>query len=290
MAPTSADPSGAREWAGRMIQWNPARATVKRVVHAGAGVRGRWLEQRGQVPAIAHLYAAGSPKAGSQWMKALFDHPVVRAHTGLFTLPQLDYQQNPARGFPPGTFVPGLYLSHEEYLQIPHRHPHRLVYMFRDPRDLLVSGYHSTVRTHRKVHLPELERFRDEVRALPFDEGLLRLIRKAAPRLREIETWVGREGPEVATFRLEEVDAEPRTEVDRMLRHAGVVLTATELEAVLADVSRDALQARDLARRGDGQSHYRVRRETFRDVFGPEHHAAVAEVVPGLVERLGYPT
>ena len=30
-------------------------------------------------------------------------------------------------------------------------------------------------------------------------------------------------------------------------------------------------------------------RKTFRDVFQPEHYAALEELVPGLVARLGYP-
>lgn len=288
MAAVSSPISPAREWAAQTIQWNPARAAVKRVVHAGARVRGSWLEQRGRVPAIANIFAAGSPKAGSQWMKALFDHPVVRARTGLFTLPQLDYQEDPGRGFPTGTFVPGLYFSFDEYLQIPHRHPHRLVYMFRDPRDLLVSGYHSTVRTHRKVHIPELEEMRQRVREMPFDQGLRYLIGRAAPRLREIESWIDVDRPEVATFRLEEVAAEPQLQVDRMLRHCGVGLTDAELDRLLRDVSRESLQARDLAQRGDGESHYRLRQDSWREVFKPEHHEALEQAAPGLVARLGY--
>lgn len=289
-APTPAPlPSGPRAWATRAIQWNPARANVKRAVHLAARARGAALVRRNALPPIANIYAASSPKAGSQWLKALFDHPVVRRHTGLFTLPQLDYQARPDRTFPLGTFVPGVYASYPEYRRIRHRAAYRTVYLFRDPRDLVVSGYHSAVATHRKVHKREVEELRDRIRSLPFDEGLLLLIRDAAPRLREIETWVGVDDPMVATFRLEDVSADPRGEVDRMLRHCGVQLTPAELEEVLGDVSREALQARDLAERGDGQSHYRVHRESFRDVLKPEHHRAIEEIVPGLVQRLGYP-
>jgi hypothetical protein len=272
------------------VQWNPARTAIKRGVHGYAAARGRGLQLTGRVPEIGNIFAASSPKAGSQWMKALFDHPVVREHTGLFTLPQLDYQLMPHHRFPAGTFVPGIYASYPEFREIPKPRPRRVVYMFRDPRDLVVSGYYSAVKTHRVTHLEEVERVRDEIRALPFDEGLLLLIKDAAPRLREIETWVGVEDPDVATFRLEDVNADPRTWVAQMLKHCGVALSADELETVLQDVSRDALQARDLAQREAGsESHYRVDRKTFRDVFKPEHHAALEEIVPGLAQRLGYP-
>jgi hypothetical protein len=68
------------------------------------------------------------------------------------------------------------------------------------------------------------------------------------------------------------------------------VLSDPELTQVLAETSREALQRKDLATRKPGsESHYRVRRQGFRELFGPEHYAAVEDVVPGLVTQLGYP-
>ncbi|QIX25479.1 sulfotransferase domain-containing protein [Nocardioides sp. JQ2195] len=277
----------AREWATRAVQWDPARNTIKRAVHVGARARGVRLERSGRVPAIANIYAAGSPKAGSQWMKALFDHPVVRRHTGLFTLPQLDYQLKPSKPFPAATFVPGLYFSHDEYLTMTHRHPHRLVYMFRDPRDLFVSGYFSAIGTHRPV--AGYESWREELRAMPVEEGLLEIIRLGGSRLQEMATWEGVSDPDVATFRLEEVQRDPRATVAAIFKHCEIDLAPDELETVLTDVSREALQVKDLAQRAEGsESHYRVDRTTFRDLFTDEHHAAVDALAPGLAARLGY--
>ncbi|HEX2896093.1 MAG TPA: sulfotransferase domain-containing protein [Marmoricola sp.] len=286
---TDASPDARfRDWATRVVQWDPARNALKRGAHRYAAARGRLLELRDAVPEIGNIYAASSPKAGSQWMKALFDHPVVRAHTGLFTLPQLDYQLE-RRTFPPGTFVPGVYTSYPEFQALRAPRPHRVVYMFRDPRDLIVSGYYAAVETHRPTHLAEVERFRREIRALPLDAGLLALIRAAAPRLYEIESWIGVRDEAVATFRLEDIEADPERWVVRMLDHCGVRLSADELARLLGDVSRSALQERDLAQREAGaESHYRVDQKGFRELFGPEHHQALDEVAPGLVERLGY--
>ena len=281
---------GPREWATRVVQWNTARNTIKYGVHGYAAARGRWIEARGRSPEVGNIFAASSPKAGSQWMKALFDHPVIREHTGLFTLPQLDYQATPDKVFPAGTFVPGVYCSYQEYLAMPKTRPRRVVYMLRDPRDLIVSGYYSAVKTHRKLNDPELEIYRDKLRAMTFDDALCDLIEAAAPRLHEAASWADADDPDVATFRLEEVSDDPRVQVDRMLRHCGVDLSPAELETVLMDVSRDALQAKDLATRKDGaESHYRVDRKTFRDVFKPQHYEAMDRVAPGLAETMGYP-
>jgi hypothetical protein len=280
----------AREWAIRAVTWGPARVMLKRQAHTYARARGFMLERTGRVPEIANIYAASSPKAGSQWMRALLDHPVVRAHTGLYAVPQLDYQEHPEKGFPAGVFVPGFYVRYDEYQRVPHRYPHRCVYMFRDPRDLVVSGYYSAVKTHQNTYDDDVERTRDEIRALPFDEGLVRLIEDSAARLQDIGTWVGVEDPNVAFFKLEDVSADERSSVIRMLEHCGVVLSDDELESVMQDVSRESLQSKDLARRAPGsESHYRVDRRTFRDVFKPEHYEAIERVVPGLVSRLGYP-
>ncbi|KQY56945.1 MULTISPECIES: sulfotransferase domain-containing protein [unclassified Nocardioides] len=277
-----------REWATRAVQWDPARNTIKRGVHLAARARGVRLERSGRVPAIANLYAAGSPKAGSQWMKALLDHPVVRRHTGLFTLPQLDYQLKPSKPFPAGTFVPGLYFSHDEYLAMTHRHPYRLIYMFRDPRDLFVSGYFSAIGTHRPV--AGYEDFREDLRSKPIEEGLLEVIRLGGSRLLEMATWLDVDDPNVATFKLEEVSADARTNLSAIFKHCEIDLTPDEFETVLSDVSREALQVKDLAQRDAGsESHYRLDRKTFRDLFNEEHYAAVEALSPGLAERLGYP-
>lgn len=281
---------GPRAWAASAVQWDPARNGIKYGVHGYASLRGRWYQRTGKVPPIANIFTASSPKGGSQWMKALFDHPVVRRHTGLLTLPQLDYQQTPDRVFPAATYVPGLYCSYEEYVRMPKPFPHRVVYMFRDPRDLLVSGYYSAVNTHRKTHLQEIEDLRDRLRAMSFDDALLELIKSNEVRLLETASWASADDAAVATFRLEDVSADPRTEVPRILEHCGVSCSVDELEIVLNDVSRDSLQAKDLAQRPDGsESHYRVDRKTFRDVFQPQHYEAMDSILPGLARRMGYP-
>jgi hypothetical protein len=279
----------ARDWVARSVQWDPARTAVKHGVHAFAGLRGRRLQRTGTLPTIANLYTASSPKAGSQWMKALFDHPLVKSRTGLLTLPQLDYQSRPTSPFPAGTFVPGIYCSYEEFLRHPQRGDHRVVYMFRDPRDIVVSGYYAAVLTHRKTHLKEVEALRAQIRSLPFDQGLLLLIQSSVDRLREIESWVDVDDPAVASFRLEDVAADPRESVVRMLKHCSVALPRDELEIVLSQVSRESLQFQDLAQREPGsESHYRVRQQGFDEVFKPQHHEAIERIVPGLPQRLGY--
>ncbi|HET7735954.1 MAG TPA: sulfotransferase domain-containing protein [Nocardioidaceae bacterium] len=279
-----------RDAAITSVNWPPARTTIKRGAHAAARVRGRYLDARGALPEVANIYAASCPKAGSQWIKALFDHPVVRSHTGLFTLPQFDYWQRPLKAFPAGTFVPGLYLSHAAYDRIPKPHGYRTVYVFRDPRDIVVSGYFASFGAHPDM-LGLAER-RAVLQSLSVEEGLLYSLRESAQHFRDMATWVDVPADEnLAIWRLEDISADPAGAVPKILAHCGVQLSDAELDQVLRETSRDELQRQDLARREPGaDSHYRVERKSFRDLFTAEHYAAVEELVPGLVERLGYPS
>jgi hypothetical protein len=277
-----------RERLTAAVQWDPARIALKYGAHGAAHARGQALRAAGRLPEVANVYAASCPKSGSQWIKALLHHPIVRRHTGLFTLPQLDYQRRRPRPFPPGTFVPGLYVSYDEYRRLPKPASHRLVYIFRDPRDIVVSGYFSGLETHREMQ--GLEQRRERMRRMPVAEGLLFALEYGRGHLQDMASWVEVRDEHVRTWRLEDIGADPASRVPEILAHCGVRLDADELATVLAETSRAALQRKDLgSRRPGAESHYRVRRQTFRELFGPEHYAAVEEVVPGLVEKLGYP-
>jgi hypothetical protein len=270
------------------IEWAPARNTIKHGAHVAARGRGRYLAARDALPGVTNIYSASCPKAGSQWTKALFDHPIIRSHTGLFTLPQFEYSQRPLKRFPAATFVPGLYLSYEDYCSIRKPSSYRTVYMFRDPRDIVVSGYFASFGAHPDM-LGLAER-REVLESMSVEEGLLYSLAESAHHFRDMATWVDVTDEHVGTWRLEDVGADPERYVPEILAHCGVDLADAELERVLSETSREALQRQDLARRAPGaDSHYRVQRQSFRDLFGPEHYAAVDKLVPGLIARLGYP-
>ncbi len=284
-----AEESGVRATITRVVQGERTRNTVKYGVHYAARARGKVLEATNRVPTVANIYAGSCPKSGSQWAKALFDHPIVRKHTGLFTLPQLGYWLHEPRAFPAGTFVPGLYVSYDYYRQMPKPPSHRMVYVFRDPRDIVVSAYGS-VETHRTVL--DAREIRSALDGKSMDDAMLWLIGNGEGHLRDMATWVGVEEKDesVKTWRLEDISADYPKAVSGMLAHCGVNLAATELDTVVAETSREALQRKDLAEREEGgESHYRVNRRSYRDVFKAAHYEALEKVVPGLIEKLGYP-
>jgi hypothetical protein len=289
MATDTGDPT-IRERLTAGLSWAPARIMVKYAAHYGARARGEGLRLTGRLPEVANIYAASCPKSGSQWIKAVLHHPVVRARTGLFTLPQFDYWQRELPAFPLATFVPGVYLSYPAYQSVPKPASYRTVYIFRDPRDIVVSGYFSGLETHPEML--GLEQRRRDLEQMSVSDGLLYALEYGEAHLQDMATWVGVDEADenVAAWRLEDISADPATVVPQILAHCGVTLSDSELAVVLAETSREALQRKDLAARKPGsESHYRVRRQGFRELFGPEHYAAVERVVPGLVAELGYP-
>jgi hypothetical protein len=205
-------------------------------------------------------------------------------------MPQLDdfNETLRTRAYPAATFVPGLYVSYEGYQRLAKPYPHRVVYIFRDPRDIVVSGYFSGLETHREYG--SVAEHRALLRGMSTSDGLLHALNYGQKHVQNMASWVGVTDPNVRTWRLEDISADPDTAVPAILEHCGVRLSDAELATVLAETSREALQRKDLAHRKPGQeSHYRTRRQGFRDLFGPEHYEAVERVVPGLVEKLGYP-
>lgn len=277
-----------RDRASQAVRWEPMRDAVKVCARQAARSRGQYLVRTGRVPEVAMILLASSPKAGSQWSKAVFDHPIVRRHTGLFTYPQLDYQALKPRSFPAGVLVPGLYVGYDHYLRMPKRYSFRTVYVFRDPREIIVSAYFSAKGTHRVMG--DLGTIRNHLHDLSVGDGLLHLMPMLGFRLKEVDSWVGVQDPEVLVCRLEEISEDPRSNVLRILDHCGVSLSSDEFETVLDETSRASLQKKDLAARSAGsESHYRIQRKSYVDLFDQRHYDLLEEIVPGLIARLHYP-
>lgn len=278
-----------RAWLTRHAQAEAVRGRLKQGALLYADLRGAALAAGiGSPRPVRNIYAASPPKAGSQWMKALLDHPIVRQHSGLFTLPQTAYVRQRRRGFPAGTFVPGVYLGYDQFSEIPQHGDYRVIYMFRDPLDLVVSGYFSATRTHRPMK--GWEQVKEEMVRMPREEGVTYFIEQFEPRLREMASWVDLADDAVRTFRLEDVSAQPADSIRTILDHCAISLSDAELNSVVQDVSRGSLQQADLSHRKEGsESHYRVDRQTWSDVLTPDQVSAVEAIVPGLRKRLGYP-
>ncbi|OWM62750.1 hypothetical protein CDL15_Pgr020044 [Punica granatum] len=140
------------------------------------GLKGVMYLQEHFKPRPTDVLIATSPKCGTTWLKALIFSIMNRAtYTDMKAHPLLKYSvhecvpfldvhlfnTNPV-GDPEILPSPRLLCSHIAYASLPEmaRGPNgcRIVHMWRDPKDALISFWHFACKIRRKVaqHLPEL--------------------------------------------------------------------------------------------------------------------------------------
>ena len=225
-----------------------------------------------------YLYA-GHHKCASAYICRVVEH--LCATTGISASPRLSTWQRPGQEEVAERFEFVLCDNYFDDRIDLSRFPHRGFHVIRDPRDLVISRYHS----HRDTHPPRawLEEERATLRSLPEREGLLHVISgpMLAASLEQIARW-DYERPEIFETTFERLTADPRGEWTRIVEFLELPLPAGALDAALERHSPARLRAR-------APGHYRDgRAEQWRDL-PPDVLEALMARWGWLVEKLGYP-
>jgi hypothetical protein len=247
------------------------------------------------VPVVArseydNVYHCAVRKTASQWMKALFGDPTVYRYSGLLPYDPRAYRWRHPQPFPPGRIVSSLFISRRRFRDLPKPERHRAFFVLRDPRDMVVSSYFSTRNSH--APMGDIPQVRKVLREKPFKDGLLYLIDHHAERgtFRALRSWVATaESDAIPLFRYEDLTGEQQhDEVDRMMRHCGIVIPPAELTDLLARYSFSRMRSgpEDATR----PSHYRKGKSgDWQRHFDDDIHEAFNAATGDLVELLGYP-
>jgi len=240
---------------------------------------------------LDNLYLATVQKAGSQWMSAIFSDPRMKASTGLVRMPQRNYEYGEhVNRFPKGYFVPGLYVSYQTFLNfIQKPRNYRVIYVYRDPRDLVISAYYSTLKTHEPT--PTVARLRDRLKKMTKTEGIAYMMRYN-DKFSVMRSWLelGPEDPNIMFVKFEDITSRPLENFRRILDHCGFAMSDDALQDLLADYTKENMRSQDLARREDkSESHYRFEASTYRLEFTEEHHRLFTGITGDLLDVLGYP-
>jgi hypothetical protein len=167
-------------------------------------------------------------------------------------------------------------------------------HLIRDPRDMIVSGYHYHLRTTEEWALQPSERwgglsYQEHLRSLPFAEGMLAEIeRSTGHEVHDIGVW-DYDQPEFLELRYEDVITDEPTWFERLFRHFGLDDRATAIG--LAAVERLSLKTVEQRRdAGDWRAgHVRSGQPgDWREQFADEHKARFKERTGDLLVRLGY--
>jgi hypothetical protein len=269
---------------------NSVRVVARRVMCEAHNARLRLtvpVESRSE---FDNVYHCTMRKTASQWIKALLSDPTVYRHSGLLPYDPRPHGWHPPQAFPPGRAVSSLFISHQGFMSIPKPENYRAFFVLRDPRDIVVSSYFS----YRSSHAPmgDVPQVREALRDKPPKEGLLHVIGHLSQKgtFRAIRAWATAPDLDaVRLFRYEDLTGERQVEeLDRLLRHCGILLPPSDLAALESRYSFTRMRG---GQGGAGTvSHYR-RGEPgdWRNHFDDEVHEAFTAATGDLVDLLGYP-
>lgn len=235
---------------------------IKRFVRSAR----RWVYRRFVLPSLvrrADALLASYPKSGRTWFRFVLSHYFAgMAKTGLqvdlhsmFTVvPNLD--RDPERGFPAYRFaamrprLPLVAVTHLAYGQAFGGKP--VVFMVRDPRDVMVSAYfHATRHKHR---------FSGGVDDFLFDE------RQGLPDLvRYLNGWAdGLADTRHHVLSYEQMSTDPAAAGAGVLRFLGVSVDAALLDAAVRAASFDAMRELETAGGIPGHDYDRTDEQSLR--------------------------
>lgn len=262
-------------------------------------VRLRHVEHHSEVRNIYHCCVH---KTGSQWIRKVFADPAVYRATGLRTYaygPRLDDGDRSRsyrdihfdQPFPARRIVSPLYMPYDGFAALTKPEPWRAFFVMRDPRDVVVSWYFSSVSSHPTNSSKGMQRTREHLSNLDEEQGLIDSIHRLGQYglFEALGSWAGAGEPGVLVVRYEDLIGDDRDEWwKRLLDHCDVTLSDEDREALLARYSFQVLSGRRPGQEDTGSKLRKGVAGDWRNHFTPAVEATFSEATGDLVHRMGY--
>lgn len=250
----------------------------------------------------ANAYHCCVHKTASQWIKGIFCHRKVYAASGLMPFSyqrELEggvdvrpiHERRFDRPFPTKTIVTPLYLAFDAFAAMPKPDNYRAFFVMRDPRDVVVSWYHS----HRSNHpvVGTVAENREKLAAMSPDDGLRFTMDTLHERghLAALASWADARmrDANVMLVKYEDLTGDDGfTHFRTLMDHLDVGLGDQPLREVLDAFSFERLTGR---KRGSEKAASKFRKGTpgdWKNHFTPAAEARFRELAGDLPERLGY--
>lgn len=250
---------------------------------------------------VENIYHCCPQKTASQWLKSIFEDPLVYKYSGLFPMNFTEYAKTAnlknsdkydfPQPFPVKTVVTPLYITYQQFLEIPKPEAYRAFFVMRDPRDLVVSQYFSKLKSHKRSS--EIDQVRQELHQYSQKEGFSRMI----DHLSENGYWDRiRSWGQIPDFNVKIVKYEHLTGKETAFQSFKTLFTFCKLaipdevlKEVLAKKSFEALSAGRKQGQEDQASHYRKGvAGDWQNYFDEDLKAKFDNVAGDIVQTFGY--
>lgn len=240
-------------------------------------------------------------KSGSQWIRRILHDAAIYRHSGLRTYHYQSFMPGghdprPVNArtfdapFPTRKIITPLYIDYRGYVDIPKPSTSRSFFVTRDPRDIVVSWYFSSMLSHRLMG--DLAEVRGSLSDLDQVSGLQYSIRHLADfGLFEAQrSWLEAAGDATSkVFRFEDLTGpDGRDAFIHLFEHCRIGVPDRILDRVLNTYSFERLSGRA---KGDEDAHTHFRKGVsgdWRNHFVPDVQAVFDQVTGDLITDLGY--
>jgi hypothetical protein len=220
----------------------------------------------------------------------VFSDPRIQRHTGLWTYPQHEYEiGDHHNSFPKYTFVPGLYISYEQYLRIDKPKNYKTLYIIRNPKNIIVSWYKSMKETHKLVN-DSVRYFRKRFKKMNKKEGIMEAIKYYQVKISFMKEWYMQSEIDnnVTVIRFEEMTKNPKKEFEKTLKNMETEVPKKTIHEVVESHKKSKMVKRDKRKRGDKITDYKKGKTDWRNHFDREHEKQFERVNGKAAKIMGY--
>jgi hypothetical protein len=251
---------------------------------------------------FTNVYHCCIGRTGSQWLRRMLSDSIVYRRSGLRTYGYQDRlpgridqrgltERTFERPFPPHRIITPMYLSFDNFRDLPKPAAYRAFFVYRDPRDIVVSAYFLHRNTDTRGNTAEDRTF---LQAASLEDGLISTIDRAERRgvYDAFRSWsdAASKDPNVKLIRYEDLTGDRGSGlIEDLMAHCDVAIDPQELRELLDRCSFDRLSGGRRKGQADRSSHYR--RGVSGDwakYFTPRVDERFNEVAGDLVPLFGY--
>jgi Sulfotransferase domain len=243
---------------------------------------------------LTNIYHCTVHKAGSQWVAGLLSDETIRHKTGMkiFTYQKLlpggfDPRQITDRHFylpfPENRIITPLYISYDCYKSIIKPQSYKSLYIYRDPRDILVSYYHSVKKSHPLMG--DIESIRQQLQGMNQEEGLIRCIKILNDQglWQSMHSWTLANDEKLLLIKYENLIGENYLrQFEEMLHHLEITLSQSSLTRLVNRYKFESISGRKAGIETDSKHMRKGIAGDWQNYFTPAVELVFAEESRGL--------